>query len=104
MDPKDPNRRFEISSDTPYEDLLVPIYKEGILIYQSPDLADIKRRATSQLGYTNKEEKRILNPEPYKAYFEKSFYDLKMAMIQDLRGVKNLYKSNKECTQKNVHK
>lgn len=90
VNPKDPTEEYDLSSTTSYEDLLVPVYDAGELVYELPNLKKIKERATLQLRSTDLEIKRLLFPQIYPNLFEKIFFELKQGMIKALRGIKSV--------------
>ncbi|MBP9842128.1 MAG: nicotinate phosphoribosyltransferase [Simkaniaceae bacterium] len=59
------------------EDLLVPIYRKGSCIYQSPPLAEIRKRGI---------EERSLFSFPYPVEFEPTLIELKQELIEENRG------------------
>jgi len=86
IDPKDFGRRKVIEPETPYEDLLVPIFRGGELVYDRPPLADIRRRAQEQLSNLHPTIRRLLNPHGYPAGLERGLHELKMKLIAKARG------------------
>ncbi|MFB3891988.1 MAG: nicotinate phosphoribosyltransferase [Phycisphaerae bacterium] len=87
VDMKDPTRRKIIPAGTPYEDLLVPVFRAGKCVYDSPAPADIRRRAQEQLAGLHKGIKRFLNPHEYPSGLEKGLHDLKTQLILEARGL-----------------
>jgi nicotinate phosphoribosyltransferase len=87
INPFDLTRQIRIPADTPYSDLLVPIFKEGKLVYQIPTLEDICQTRFRELYRTDTTVKRFDNPEDYKAWLEKSLYVTKTNLILERRGV-----------------
>ena len=49
VDPLDPTRRKNIAIGTPYEDLLIPIFRGGRRVYDPPALADLRERTSTEL-------------------------------------------------------
>src|SRR5258708_13206716 len=62
VDPADITRRKGISAEAETEDLLVPVFRGGRLIYTQPTLASIRQRAQQQLALFHPSTKRLLNP------------------------------------------
>ena len=87
VDPTDPTRRKVIPAGTPYEDLLVPIFRAGRCIYECPPLADVRTRTQQQLAALHAGIKRFLNPHQYPAGLEKGLHDLKTQLILEARGL-----------------
>lgn len=64
-----------------HKELLVPIYKKGKLVYESPSLSDIQKFAKQQLSCLMDEYKRLLNPDIYHVFLSKRLFDLKQRLI-----------------------
>jgi nicotinate phosphoribosyltransferase len=65
VDPLDATRRKHIPATTPYEDLLVPVFRGGELVYDQPPLAAIRQRTGEQLSMLHPGIKRFANPHQY---------------------------------------
>lgn len=63
------------------EELLVPIFKKGKLIYQLPTLMEIQKRAKQQLQQFAPEVLRLTNPHEYHVDLSKNLWDLKNQLI-----------------------
>ena len=79
-------RRKKLSADLKHEDLLIPIYRHGKLIYTPPSAKEVRERVKEQMGRFHGGVKRLVNPHEYPAGLEKSLYDLKMKLILEARG------------------
>jgi nicotinate phosphoribosyltransferase len=88
VDPLDPTRRKHIEPGTPFEDLLVPIFREGRLVYREPSLDEIRRRAQTQLAMFHTGVKRIVNPHQYPVGLELTLHELKTKLVTEARGEK----------------
>ena len=86
VDPLNPMRRKKLSADLKHEDLLIPIYRHGKLIYTPPSAKEVRERVKEQMGRFHGGVKRLVNPHEYPAGLEKSLYDLKMKLILEARG------------------
>jgi nicotinate phosphoribosyltransferase len=86
VDPLDATRRKHLPPETAFEDLLVPIFRGGKLVYQTPDLADIRRRAQTQIGMFHSGVKRFVNPHEYPVGLELGLHETKMKLILQARG------------------
>lgn len=86
IDPYDFTRNRSFSSSEQYEDLLVPIFKEGSLVYQLPSIHETRVRVNEQLAHFHKGIKRFVNPHTYPVGLEKNLFDLKTNLIMKLRG------------------
>jgi nicotinate phosphoribosyltransferase len=87
VDPSNTTRRKAIPADAAREDLLVPIFRGGVLVYEEPTLADIKARAQAQLGQLHAGTKRLLNPHEYPVGLEPGLFELKTELIFKNRPV-----------------
>ncbi|TAF66931.1 MAG: nicotinate phosphoribosyltransferase [Cytophagales bacterium] len=85
VDPMDFTRRKSISQNSTYEDLLVPIFKKGKLVYQNPTIHQIRQRASEQLNGFHSGIKRFVNPHSYPVGLEKGLHDFKTNLILKLR-------------------
>jgi len=89
VDPIDHTRRKKISSkNMEYEDLLVPIFDSGKLVYEDPDIHSIRKMVRNELSGLDKSIKRFVNPHDYAVGLEKSLFDQKMALTLNLRKIK----------------
>jgi nicotinate phosphoribosyltransferase len=86
VDPYDftKNRSFEESAS--YEDLLVPIFDSGKLIYKLPSVHETRARVQEQLSGFYKGITRFVNPHTYPVGLEKGLFDLKTDLILKLRA------------------
>jgi len=69
-----------------HEDLLVPIFRKGKLVYDFPSLPEIQRCAQVELSRLPPNMERLVNPQPYFAGLEKGLYRKKLELIRKLRG------------------
>jgi nicotinate phosphoribosyltransferase len=86
VDPLDSTRRKHMAPEMTFEDLLVPIFRQGELVYQIPDLLDVRQRAQAQIGMFHSGVKRFVNPHQYPVGLELALHDLKMNLILKARG------------------
>lgn len=63
-------------------DLLVPIYRSGRRVYESPSLKDIQAHANEEKNSLNESVKRFLHPSPYFVGMEKSLHEIKLQLMQ----------------------
>jgi len=68
------------------EDLLVPIFEKGKLVYALPTLPEIKNRVNAQLANFHQGIKRFVNPHSYPVGLESNLHDAKYNLIMRLRG------------------
>lgn len=88
IDPADAARQKAIPPDVSYEELLVPIFRGGKLVYDVPDLNSVQRRTKEQLSHLYAGVKRFINPHRYPAGIERGLFDLRQSMIQNARSAK----------------
>ncbi|MFL6201372.1 MAG: nicotinate phosphoribosyltransferase [Thermoanaerobaculia bacterium] len=89
VDPGDLTRRKEIPADTPYTDLLVPVFRQGRRVYDPPPLKEVRQRAADQLAGFHGGVKRFANPHQYPAGLERGLFDLKTHLILQARGLEH---------------
>ncbi len=65
--------------------LLTDIFKDGKLVYELPELEEIKAYAQLRLSEQYEEHRRILNPEQYPVDLSQELYDLKVETINHFR-------------------
>ena len=87
VDPLDETRRRTIPAGTPHEDLLVPVFRAGKLVYEVPSLEKVRARANEQLAALHPSIKRFVNPHGYPAGLERNLNDLKTELILKARGL-----------------
>ena len=82
IDPKDHTRRKNLDSrKTEYEDLLIPVFKNGESLYKSESLHDLQKRASSQLKLVDGAVKRFVNPHLYPVGLEENLYHKRFDLI-----------------------
>lgn len=87
IDPEDESRRKQIPHDALHEDLLVPVFREGACVYQSPPLVDVRRRTAEQLAGMSDSIKRLVNPHEYPVGLHPGLHALKKRLIHEARGI-----------------
>lgn len=88
VDPFDSTRRKHIGPDAFGEDLLIPIFSKGRLVYKTPALADIRDRVQNQLSMFHSGIKRFVSPHQYPVGLELGLFEQKTNLIMRLRGEK----------------
>jgi len=86
VDPLDPTKQKVLKKGMPWKDLLVPIFRDGNLVYELPSLQMIRAKTMSELNHFNVGIKRFLNPHQYVVGLEKTLYDLKVELIRNIRS------------------
>lgn len=82
----DPTRKKIMSKDLESRDLLVPIFRNGKKVYQTPSLIDIQKTAKAELAHFQSGIRRFINPQEYLVGMEKDLYNLKMDLIHNIRS------------------
>jgi len=85
VDRADPTRRKPIPDHAEYEDLLLPIFRRGKLVYEQPPLASVRDRVQAQLASLHEGHKRFLNPHEYPVGLSPQLYDLRARLIREAR-------------------
>ncbi len=86
VDPLDSTKQKMVPADAEHHDLLVPIFREGRLVCQTPSLLESRRFAKEQLEQLDPGVKRFLNPAQYPVGLEKRLHQLKTRLILQARG------------------
>jgi nicotinate phosphoribosyltransferase len=86
IDPADPNRSKHYAPGTLFDDLLVPIFREGKRVFAQPSLLEIRERVNQELQRTPFSVKRFDNPHVYPVGLEQSLHDFKTSMIKAARN------------------
>ncbi len=88
IDPMDPTRRKKLAISTlTSEDLLVPMFEKGKLIYEPPSIGLIRDRVSQQLSLFHGGVKRFVNPHSYPVGLSESLYKVKTDLIFKLRNL-----------------
>lgn len=86
VDPNDPTKSKVINIDTlESEDLLKPIFNEGTLIYELPELIEIQAVARSEMSRIHSGIKRLVNPHIYVVGLEQNLYEKRLRLILEQR-------------------
>ncbi len=86
VDPADVTRRKTFRPGTACCDLLVPVFRGGRRVYESPPLEAIRRRAAEQLATLHPGVKRLVNPHHYPVGLEMGLHQRKTELILKQRG------------------
>jgi nicotinate phosphoribosyltransferase len=87
VDPEDSTRRKTFGDSVEYEELLVPVFRAGEAVYDTPALPDVRRHAAHQLSELDPSIKRFLNPHTYPVGLEKGLYETRTHLIMQARGI-----------------
>ena len=86
VDRADMTRRKHIPDGAECEDLLVPIFRSGNLVYEQPPLAAIRERTQAHLAGLHEGHTRFLNPHEYPVGLSPALHDLRTQLILAARG------------------
>ncbi|GEO06866.1 nicotinate phosphoribosyltransferase [Adhaeribacter aerolatus] len=86
IDPADVTRRRTLSADEDFENLLVPVFRNGKVVYQEPDLKTIQARTRQQISQLHESIRRFLNPHLYPVGLEEQLFKEKMEIILGIRN------------------
>ncbi|GAB3173136.1 nicotinate phosphoribosyltransferase [Telluribacter humicola] len=90
VDPYDFTRRSTFASSLSYEDLLVPVFRQGKLVYELPGVEEARKRVQNQLASFHGGIKRFVNPHTFPVGLERQLFDLKTDLIFQLRSPKKV--------------
>jgi nicotinate phosphoribosyltransferase len=85
VDLADVTLRRKIPKDAHGQDLLVPIFRGGTLVYERPSIHEVRKAAAAQLEKFYSGIKRLLNPHVYPVGLEYNLYELKTRLIEERR-------------------
>lgn len=85
IDLSDTSRQKRIGPNTRYKDLLVPIYRQGKLVYEPPTLEAIKQKVREETSAFQPAVMRLTNPHSYPVGNEKSLNELKTKLVLQAR-------------------
>lgn len=70
-----------------FKELLVKIFDNGKLIYNSPELSQIKEFSKNQLNHIGNEHKRLRNPQLYSVMYSESLMNNKNKLISKVNDI-----------------
>lgn len=85
VNPFDPTHQKVLKKTLTGKDLLVPIFRKGVLKYTLPTLPSIQKKTQEELRSFHVGVKRFLNPHQYIVGMEKSLYNIKVELIRNIR-------------------
>lgn len=71
------------------EELLVPIFRGGNLVYAVPTLAESRARTIDQVGHLDPRHLRFLNPQQYPVGVESALYEQRTQLIMAARNAEH---------------
>jgi nicotinate phosphoribosyltransferase len=85
VDLADVTLRRKVPRDAHGQDLLVPIFRAGKLVYERPSIEEVRKTAAAQLQKFYSGIKRLLNPHIYPVGLEYNLHELKTRLIEEHR-------------------
>ncbi|MDQ3754103.1 MAG: nicotinate phosphoribosyltransferase [Acidobacteriota bacterium] len=82
----DQTKQMSLPQDAPSHDLLVPVMRQGELVYELPTLEEIRHHRMVELNFVADAAKRFDNPDVYRVGLEKSLYLQREYLIIERRG------------------
>ena len=82
VDPLDATRRWDLSDELSFEDLLVPVFSQGRRVYDVPTLADARKRLKDQLAGFGEQITRLHDPQHYRVGVERSLHEIEMHLLE----------------------
>jgi nicotinate phosphoribosyltransferase len=89
IDPLDLTRRRSFPADQPFEDLLKPIFRKGVLVSPPESLAVVRERVTEDLSRLHPGIKRFVNPHVYPVGLEESLFTMRSELMLRLRNLRS---------------
>lgn len=86
VDPNAPDKVREISGYDRFEDLLVPVFRKGRRVYESPELSEVRKRAQASLAALPARFKALSKPDQYPFGLEGELSNLKMRLVEAARS------------------
>jgi nicotinate phosphoribosyltransferase len=75
-------KKTEIPAKTGFSDLLVPVFRRGQLVYETPKIEATRERTRKQLACAPPEILRLKDPTHYKIGLERSLHGLRSTLIE----------------------
>lgn len=86
VDPVDFTRRKKMAANSRHLDMLLPIYRSGSLVYELPDVPEMRRYASDQVSRLHPSIRRLLNPHQYPVGLESGLHKRKTELIMRARA------------------
>lgn len=86
VDPFDITRQRSFESELKHEDLLQPIFRQGVLVHELPTLTHIRERVQEQMQQFHSGVLRTVNPHEYPVGLERQLFDLRTRLALEVRN------------------
>ncbi|SHI47380.1 nicotinate phosphoribosyltransferase [Parasporobacterium paucivorans] len=70
------------------KELLVPVFREGKCVYESPDVMEIREKCKEEMDTLWEETRRLVNPHKVNVDLSDTLYDMKKEILEDFPDVK----------------
>jgi nicotinate phosphoribosyltransferase len=87
VDPLDMTRQRTLDAATAHEDLLVPVFRDGVRVGELPTAREARARAAAQVASLHAGIRRFDHPHQYPVGLEKGLYDLRTKLVMEARGL-----------------
>lgn len=87
IDPIDSTKRYSISSNMPYRELMQPIFRKGQLVYKMPTLQTSQKRTHCELKQFHESILRLLNPHIYPVGLVENLYHVKLKLVLKAKNI-----------------
>lgn len=84
-DQLDPLKSWHIAQDTPFQDLLEPVLRQGELVANLPSIHEIQARVVQEIARLTPGIKRFVNPHLYRVGVEAKLHEMKLSLLQRAR-------------------
>ena len=91
VDPIDPTRKKKIPRGAVPHELLVPVARNGEIVFEEESIHDIRDRTQVELSKLHPGMKRMMNPHEYPVGLEPKLHELRDQMIDDARKVEEAF-------------
>ena len=88
VDPLDATRRLAVKPETPFRELLEPVFRRGRRVLDLPPLAESRAHAQREVQALDPSIRRFLNPHAFPVGLEKGLYDYRTQLILAKRPVR----------------
>jgi nicotinate phosphoribosyltransferase len=82
VDPLHPTGGQPVPPNTAYEDLLVPVLRDGQPVSELPGLEGVRDRVQRQLASLDREVQRLTHPQPYRTGLEQSLHTQRRELVR----------------------
>jgi nicotinate phosphoribosyltransferase len=92
IDPFDPTRQRQFTSQVAHRDLLVPVLRAGRRVSAPEPIEQIRARTLGELGALDPSVRRLVNPHEYPVGLSADLYRERMRLIQAARAARDQHR------------